>query len=115
MTSLGAVTIQSIRAAMDSTTLASTFTNFPESFTALETYFTSYIGTYSSLATTGAAGKNAISVSLADPGKTSISFTPTTLTISVGAVPEPSSFALLAGLTALGFISTRRRRLTPSH
>jgi len=43
------------------------------------------------------------------PKEFPISLTPTALTIS--AVPEPSTYALLAGSAMLGFVVLRRRRM----
>jgi hypothetical protein len=40
----------------------------------------------------------------------SINFSPTTISISAAAIPEPSTYAALAGLAALGLVVLRRRR-----
>lgn len=74
--------------------------SYVEPFASGTGFFTSYVGTISS----GLTG----TVTLSDPSYNNTVFTVTSLTIS--AVPEPSTYAALAGLAALGFVAWRRRR-----
>lgn len=69
------------------------------------TYFGNYLGDH----LYGSPGQGSISfVTLANGDQ--ISFDVTGLSLSISAVPEPASSAALLGLTALGWISFRRRR-----
>lgn len=65
-------------------------------------FFSSYTGTY-----TGFSGGNDLVELYSTSNTVLVSFTPTSLTIS--AVPEPSAYATLAGLGALGLALIRRR------
>jgi hypothetical protein len=49
-------------------------------------------------------------LSYIDGGTTSIDFSPISISISAAAIPEPSTYAALAGLGALGLAVLRRRR-----
>lgn len=71
--------------------------------TAPSTYFAGYAGTY-----TGFSGTND-TVKMNDvSGNSILSFTVTS--VGITAVPEPSTYAALAGLAALGFVGWRRRK-----
>ncbi|MCF7689447.1 MAG: PEP-CTERM sorting domain-containing protein [Cephaloticoccus sp.] len=67
---------------------------------AISPYLSNYAGTY---ATTWSDGYIQTSAALTN-------FTFTSVTIATTAVPEPSTYAALVGLLALGFVGVRRRR-----
>ncbi len=62
-------------------------------------YFSNYISSYSAGGT----------VDIRDTVGTHTYFTITNLSISAAAIPEPSTYAALAGITALGLVVLRRR------
>jgi hypothetical protein len=106
LTTLNGTQIGALRVNFNGGTLP-TF-SFPEAysepFNASTGYWASYLGTYSGFSSGSIwLRDSALSVTLAE-------FTPTALTISAAAVPEPSTYAALAGLTALGLAVLRRRR-----
>lgn len=71
--------------------------------TAPATYFGSYAGTY-----TGFSGSND-TVRIYDISNNLVGTFAVT-SVAIGAVPEPSTYAALAGLAALGFVAWRRRQ-----
>jgi len=68
------------------------------------TYFSAYLGTYTAASTTSNT------FALDDVNFTQVGFTINSLTISAAAVPEPSTYAAIFGLLALGFAGWRKRR-----
>lgn len=75
--------------------------DFPsQSLPVATTYFSAYLGTYTLNATYGHY------FTIQNVGQ--IDFTPTSLTIS--AVPEPSTYAAIFGALALGLVVWKRRR-----
>lgn len=66
-------------------------------------YFSSYLGTYAYM-----EGTDQGSAFYYDGSSADIFFTPTSLTIS--AVPEPSTYAIILGALALGLVVWKRRR-----
>lgn len=73
---------------------------YSDSIPEVSAYMSSYAGTY---ATTSSSADLTT-----DAGMTY--FTINSVTISTTAVPEPSTYAALVGLLALGFVAVRRRR-----
>ncbi len=98
---------QLIRVSGDIVPSSVDFGNFLAGTTSLFTYFASYQGTY-------ALTEDSFFELISTNGETMASFTGTSVTISVAAIPEPSSYAALAGVAALGLVIVRRRRLKPA-
>lgn len=78
---------------------------YVEPFNASTGYWASYLGTYSGFS----GGGNQITLYNSTYSSELVTFTTTALTISAAAVPEPSTYAALAGLAALGLVAFRRR------
>lgn len=74
----------------------------PQAYTAPATYFSPFVGTHA----LNGGGYMTLYLS----GGPTVSFTATSLTIS--AVPEPSTYGVLAGAIALGVAAVRRRHRT---
>lgn len=78
---------------------------YSEPFDSTTGYFASYFGTY----TSGFDSNDGLALFVLDGSP--LNFTLTELSIgAASAVPEPSTYAGLAGLAALGFVVLRRRR-----
>lgn len=103
VTTLAGTAISYMTVSIDDTALPS-WTMAP-SGTAPSSYFAGYAGTY-----TGFSG-GTDSVKIYNTASAEVgSFNVTSVTIS--AVPEPSTYAAMLGLAALGFVGWRRRKLS---
>lgn len=101
VTTLSGTAIYYLEVTVDDTALPS-WTMAPTG-TAPSSYFASYVGTY-----TGFTGGDD-TISIRDTSNAVVgSFAVTG--VSISAVPEPSTYAALAGLAALGFVAWRRRQ-----
>lgn len=103
VTTLSGTGISYFTVSVDDTALPS-WTMAP-SGTAPSTYFAGYAGTY-----TGFSGGTDLVKIYNTAGAEVVSFNVTSVTIS--AVPEPSTYAAMLGLAALGFVGWRRRKLS---
>ncbi len=80
---------------------------YAEPFNAATGYWASYLGSYSGFSGDG----NRITLWNSTYSAELVTFTTTALAISAAAaVPEPSTYAALAGLAAFGLVLLRRRR-----
>jgi hypothetical protein len=77
---------------------------------AVPTVFTHPEITLASLAGTSLATNSTLSLKAAGGGMTTAVVTISDFTVTLGVIPEPSTYAVVVGLAALGFAGWRRRR-----